>query len=128
MPVIFFKPDLCRFPNKEYIESQSWNIGSQGVARANWWNHQLAKPTKSGSANWWWFHQFALATLWEPIFQLWLSIYSILGNKNIVWKYTWYNVKLLIQFVFNLKNILDGSGEGLKDDYACFSKGKFQTF
>ena len=43
-------------------------------------------------------------------------------------KYNWHNVKLLIQLVFNPKNILDGSGEGLKDDYACLSKGKFQTF
>ena len=38
-PVIFFKLYLCRFPNLEYIESQSWKIGSQGVTRANWWNH-----------------------------------------------------------------------------------------
>ena len=46
VPVIFFKLYSCRFPNIEYIECQSWNIGSQGVTRANWWNHQLAKPTR----------------------------------------------------------------------------------
>ena len=38
VPIIFSKLSSCRFPIIEYIESQSWNIGSQGVTRANWWN------------------------------------------------------------------------------------------
>ena len=82
-----------------------------------------------GLANWW-FHQLALATLWEPIFQLWLSKYSLSGNLQ---KSSLKNITvIMLNSGFNeystLRISMMGQEKALKDDYACLSKGKFQTF
>ena len=82
-----------------------------------------------GSANWW-FHQLALVTPWEPIFQLWLSIYSILGNLH---KYSLKNITgTMLNSWFNLYSTLRiflmGQERAWKMTNACLSKGKFQTF
>ena len=65
------------------VEKRVWMAGGKLVGLANWW-----------------FHQLALVTPWEPIFQLWLSIFSILGH---LYRYSLKNITgTMLNSWFNL--------------------------